>query len=218
MNESILNSINILIVEWFGKNRRNFPWRDEGINPYGILISEILLRKTNSKMVAEFFPRFIQKYSNFIEINKTEKKVLENDLKPLGLYTERARTLKLIAKEIVIRQNNQLPREFDKLIKIYGIGKYIANAFLCFGLNSNVILVDTNINRIFSRVLNINYPKKISDKHPLWQDLKENINFLNNRLFFMALLDLGSLICKKRNYLCEKCPLQNICRFKKRIS
>jgi len=213
MNKSILISINILLIEWFGKNGRNLPWRESGINLYSILISEIFLRKTNAKMVAEFFPRFIKKYPSFIKINNIEKKALENDLKPLGLYIERAKTLKLIAEEIVIHQNNKIPNEYDKLVKLYGIGKYIANAFLCFGLNHNVILIDTNINRIFSRVLNKSYPKRISDKHPLWMDLKKNITFINNRLFFMALLDLGSLLCKNRNYLCEKCPLLNICRF-----
>ena len=111
------------------------------------------------------------------------------------------------------KYNGQIPSQYGELIELYGIGKYIANAVLCFGYNKNVVLVDTNVNRIFSRLLNKDYKTKISDNHPLWHELEEFVLNKNKKAIFTALIDFGALICKKKKYNCSICPISEFCKY-----
>ncbi len=217
MNSSLFNVFYHYLLKWFEKNKRIFPWRKADISLYEILIVEILLRKTKAEMVSEFYPKFIKKYPDIGAINKTYQEVLENDLIPLGLYITRARLLKDIAREIINSYGGKIPKKYDELIKLKGIGKYIANAFLCFGLNQDVVLVDTNVKRVFSRLYNKEYPTKVNDKHPLWEELVELIPRGENKKFFTAILDFGALVCKKKKYICKDCPLISLCKYNKKI-
>lgn len=217
MNRKILNKINSSLINWYTSNRRYFPWRNNGVSLYEILLSEILLRKTSANMVMKFYLNFIKRYPNLNKIRESSLNDLEKDLTPLGLNNLRALTLKKIADEIHITYNDEIPDQYNNLIKLYGIGRYIANAILCFGLNRDVILVDTNINRIFSRLFNKKYPYRIDNNHPLHADLNLYANFKEKKLFFMALIDFGALVCKKRNLTCKKCPLLNICKYENKV-
>ena len=213
MNSKLINEIHSLLLSWFQDNKRDFPWRKEGVSLFEVLISEILLRKTKAEMVSDFFPKFIKKYPNFRTIYTTPTKYFENDLKPLGLNKTRAKIIKNLAYKISENYDNKIPGEFEQLIEFDGIGKYIAKAFLCFGMHKNEVLLDVNINRIFSRILNMKYPKKITNNHPLWKELEENISISNHISFFMALIDFGALVCKSKNFHCFRCPLIRLCNF-----
>ncbi|MFW9875133.1 MAG: hypothetical protein ACFFG0_18665 [Candidatus Thorarchaeota archaeon] len=213
MDNQNIKEFNQKLLEWYKINKRKFPWRKGGKSIYEILIAEILLRKTTAGMVSEFFPNFINKYPNLKSIQEIPIEILERDLMPLGLYKTRAEIFKKIANEIIIKNNGIIPDEYEALISLYGIGKYIANAVLCFGYNKRAILVDTNIKRIFSRFLNKDYPIKINDNHPLWNELDNLITEGTDKIFFMALIDFGALVCKKRNYNCSKCPIFELCNY-----
>lgn len=216
MNSVLFETISNILLNWHKRNKRSFPWRKNDATLYEILIAEVLLRKTTAEMVAEFFPKFIKKYPNIHSIKKISKDVLKEDLKPLGLYETRAEILKKLANDLETKYNGQIPSQYGELIELYGIGKYIANAVLCFGYNKNVMLVDTNVNRIFSRLSNKEYPKKISDNHPLWHELDMFVLNINKKAIFMALIDFGALICKKKNYNCLICPILELCKYDKK--
>ena len=216
MNSFLFEKIIDILLNWYKTNKRSFPWRKKATTLYEILIAEILLRKTTAEMVAMFFPKFIKKYPNIHSIKKISKDVLKEDLRPLGLYETRAEILKKLANELETKYEGQIPSQYDELIELYGIGKYIANAVLCFGYNKNVILVDTNINRIFSRLKNKEYLIKISDNHPLWQELDNLVINKNCKDIFMALLDFGALVCKKKNFNCLICPILELCNYNRK--
>lgn len=213
MNSFLFEKIIEILLNWHKTHKRSFPWRKKDTTLYEIIIAEILLRKTTAEMVAEFFPKFIKKYPNIHSIKKISRDVLKEDLKPLGLYETRAEILKKLANDLEIKYNGQIPSQYGELIELYGIGKYIANAFLCFGYNKNVVLVDTNVNRIFSRLLNKDYKTKISDNHPLWHELEEFVLNEKKKAIFTALIDFGALVCKKKKYNCSICPISELCKY-----
>lgn len=213
MNQNQIVKLNNSLLNWFKQNGREFPWRKDNASIYEILIAEILLRKTKADMVAEFFPFFIKKYTTFEIIQSTSFNELQEVLKPLGLYSLRAKILKKIAEQILFNKNNEIPNNYNSLRELYGIGKYIANAVLCFGFNKNVNLVDTNINRIFSRLLNKNFPKRVNESHPLWEKIEKFIVIKDYKSFFYALIDLGAIICKKGKVYCDLCPIINLCNY-----
>ena len=60
-----------------------------------------------------------------------------------------------------------IPENERALLCLYDIGRYLANAVTCFGLDKDVVLLYTNINRIISRVFNVPSLKKVTDNEPL---------------------------------------------------
>jgi len=208
-----IEEIGLKLLKWYKENKRDFPWREDNANIYEILVAEILLRKTTAKMVADFFPNFLKKYPNINKIKNVSKSKLEEDLKPLGLYKTRAEIFKSLAEELVEKFEGKIPDQYEDLISLNGIGKYIANAVLCFGFKKEAILVDTNINRVFSRILNKKYPIKILDNHPLWQEIEVFIAIQNYISFFYAMIDFGSIICKKKIPRCSICPIIAYCKY-----
>src|SRR2546421_4282472 len=49
-------------VNWYKTQGRHFPWRQEGVSPFSLLITEMLLRQTQAVAVAKIWKQFIQRY------------------------------------------------------------------------------------------------------------------------------------------------------------
>ena len=87
------------LLYWFKSNRREFPWREEGLSNYEIIISEILLQRTKAETVAKYYHVFLGKYPDWQSLINATIKDLEKILKPLGLNKHRAKRLNKIIKE-----------------------------------------------------------------------------------------------------------------------
>ena len=201
-----------LLLKWYDKNKRSFPWRSNDLTPFQLFIAELLLQKTNAYQVEKIFPDFIKKYPDVKSLQKVSIDVLSEYLRPLGLFNRRARDLKRIAN-ILKKENNTLPRDKKKLIKLPGIGNYIANALICFAFNEPIPIVDTNIGRIMKRLYSFPVKDAPSRDTSLFDKMCNLIPETDFKKFNYALLDLGALICKSRDPLCEKCPLTKICNY-----
>ncbi|MFN8240737.1 MAG: hypothetical protein U0X39_08310 [Bacteroidales bacterium] len=108
-NQKILFSQNHLLI-WFRLNHREFPWRNDSMNSYEYIISETLLQRTKAETIAKFYPNFIQKLPNWTSLNSCKVEELEDLLKPIGLYRQRASRLKKLAEEM-IKLDGILPME-----------------------------------------------------------------------------------------------------------
>ena len=108
-----------------------------------------------------------------------------------------------------------MPNNSEDLLTLPGVGNYTANAILAIAFNKAYIPLDGNIERVLKRYL---YLKKESEikKENLVQ--KKSIFGKSNRSsdYAQALMELGALICKPSNPLCNQCPIQKKCKsFKK---
>ena len=54
----MLENIIVPLTQWYRRNRRSLPWREEK-NPYYIWVSEIMLQQTRVEAVKPYFKRFI---------------------------------------------------------------------------------------------------------------------------------------------------------------
>lgn len=220
MNNKKVKLFQEKIIHWIkskdsGKelNYRNFPWRQTDDN-YKLLITEILLQKTNSEKVAGLYPIFFKKYRSIEDIYSTTITKLIRILNPLGLQNEKADRLKNIAEEISKNFGGIVPRDKDSLLNLKGVGDYIANAMLCFGFDKKYEIVDSNIIRIYHRIFNLRSDKSRprTDKK-VWDFANRMLPEKNFRIFNFALLDFAAKICKARNPLCEDCFFYKYCCF-----
>ena len=198
------------VIEWYQKNKRELPWRKEK-NPYHIWLSEIMLQQTRIEAVKQYYERFLEKLPTIQDLAEVEEEKLLKLWEGLGYYN-RARNLKKAAQLIQEKYNGQMPKHYEELIELPGIGEYTAGAISSIAYDEPVPAVDGNVLRVVSRV--IGSKKDVLDnktKKELTQNLKEIMPEQAGD-FNEGLMELGELVCIPNGEpLCEKCPLQKIC-------
>lgn len=200
------------ILQWFEENSRDFPWRRES-DPYKILVSEILLQKTKAENVVPIYNVFVKKYPNIFVLHSSSFLEIKNDIKLLGLSTQRAKKFQLLGNILVDRYNGEIPCSRDELLKLPGVGMYIGNALACFAFGEELPLLDTNIGRIIERVFSIKVSGEERKKIRVWDAIADFIPSGKAREFNYSLIDFGAFICTAKNPKHDLCPLNRICDY-----
>jgi len=188
------------LSSWFDKRGRKFPWRFEK-DVYKILVTEFLLQRTKSETVERIYHEFFLKYPSIQSLASAKKKELNKIFSRLGLRY-RGDRLKKISLEILRKFKGEIPSDLESLLKLKGVGSYIASAVLNFGYNIPTPVIDKNVLRVLNRHFNI------TSEIEARKFVTELYKYGNHRKLAYALIDVGSLLCKKT--CSDKCPLLNI--------
>ena len=205
------------VLYWYDNNKRILPWRintSKNKKEYYVLVSEFMLQQTQVKTVIPYFLKFVTKIPNLKALSKCKEKKVLKLWEGLGYY-RRAKNLHKTATILVKNYNSKLPKKFEKIIKLPGVGEYTASALSALVHNKACIPIDGNIKRVFSRLFLVDKSntdfykevKKITNKLP-------NIN--RNADLAEALMEFGATVCGPKNPLCKICNLKKYCKsFKK---
>ena len=201
------------ILKWYDLNRRILPWRRNVSlqrRQFYTLISEFMLQQTQVTTVIPYFQKFIKNIPNLQTLAKIPDRKLLKLWEGLGYYS-RARNLKKTAKIILKNFEGKLPNNLEDLISLPGIGSYTASAILAIAFNKPYIPLDGNIERVLKRYLYLKKNKEIQ-KENLIQ--KKSIFGVSSRSsdYAQALMELGALICKPNNPICNQCPISRNCK------
>lgn len=201
-----------LLLAWFLENRRDFPWRKPQMTHYQIIIAEVLLQRTKAETINRFYANFIECFPDWLSIRNSDIDAIEEFLRPIGLYKQRAGRLKRLANEMVIR-NEKFPKNREELEKIPFLGQYIANAVELLIFNRPTPLIDVNMARFLERYF---HKRKMADIRydTFLQKLShEVVNHSKSKDLNWAILDYASLICKASNPLCYSCIFIKKCTY-----
>ncbi len=136
-----------LIYEYYGAHGRSFPWR-ETADPYGIIVSEIMLQQTQTHRVLPKYEAFIGRWPTFEALASASLKEVFGVWRGLG-YNRRARALTEIARIVTEEYGGGLPETEEELEKLPMIGRTTARAVLAFAFDHPVVFIETNIRRVF---------------------------------------------------------------------
>ena len=201
------------ILKWYDLNKRSLPWRKKVSlekKQYYTLISEFMLQQTQVTTVIPFFERFIKNLPSMNSLAKVDDKELIKLWEGLGYYS-RARNLKKTAVSIIKNFEGKLPDNLEDLLTLPGIGSYTANAILAIAFNKPYIPLDGNIERILKRYLYLKKNKEIQRDYLLQRKIVFG-KTLRSSDYAQALMELGALICKPKNPLCNQCPIIKNCK------
>ena len=206
------------ILNWYDNNKRELPWRKPKTlkqSQYFTLVSEIMLQQTQVKTVIPYFERFINEIPTIEKLSKIKKNKLLKLWEGLGYYS-RVLNLKKTANLLIKKFDKKLPNTIEDLKQLPGIGDYTSRAILALEYNKKVIPLDGNIERLLKRNLFLRKEHEINKKN-----LMSKINYFGNsyrqRDYVQALMELGALICKPIDPMCNLCPISNNCKsFKKK--
>lgn len=203
---------NDFFINWYSNKGRYFPWRDKNVSPFHILLTEILLKQTKAEDVALTWNKITDKYSNPHDILKTNIQKIKKDIEGLGLVNTRSEAFKKISNELVEKFSSNVPANYETLINLPYIGKYTANAILCFGFKSRRAIVDNNILRLFSRILGIKITQKDIRRNPwAWEAANKILPPANYVKHNYGLLDFTADTCTFYKPKCKACPLNKFC-------
>ena len=200
------------LLFWYKKNKRNLPWRRKKDlkNPYFVWLSEIMLQQTTVAAAINYYEKFINKWPS---VEKLSEAKLDDVLflwQGLGYYN-RAINLHKCAKIISRDYNGKFPNSTKLLSKLPGIGEYTANAISSIAFNKKTIGIDVNVNRVVSRVFNLN----INDKKGIKTSSLKILPQKKCGDFMQAIMDLGSTVCTKKKINCTVCPILKYCNYTK---
>ena len=201
------------ILNWYDINKRSLPWRKKATTKkreYYTLVSEFMLQQTQVITVIPYFNRFIKNVPDLESLAKFDNRKLIKLWEGLGYYS-RVRNLKKTSKAIIKDFNKKLPDDLLNLKSLPGIGDYTARAILAIVFNKPLIPLDGNIERVLKRYLYLKKGIQIK-KENLIKNKKVFGTSNRSSDYAQALMELGALICKPNNPLCDRCPISKSCK------
>jgi A/G-specific adenine glycosylase len=201
------------LLKWYVHGRRTFAWRLSKRTAYDVLIAEVLLRKTAVATVAQEYDGFLALYPHPGKLAEADLDEIRSSIRRLGI-ADRARLLKAIGQHLVQQHGGRVPRSRAALLALPGVGPYAANAVLCFAYGQGFPIVDTNVIRVMARVFSTRSSKARPHTDPdLWAAAAELVPSRRPVAYNRAILDFAAVVCRPRDPLCPRCPMNDICDF-----
>ena len=205
------NTLHDKLQEWFKKNQRKLPWRNQS-NWYKTYLSEILLQQTQVEQGLPYYHKFINQYPDIWSLSQAEEDEILRLWSGLGYYA-RARNMLKTAKIIVTTYDGNFPDNWQEALRLPGIGPYSAAAILSISFNKPFAVVDGNVQRVLSRLFTFRDDLRLSaTQKKITETADTLLNKQNPGTHNEALMELGALVCLPKNPVCEQCPLKLLCK------
>ena len=179
-------------------------------NNFQLLIAVVLSAQTTDERVNMVTPELFGKYRNAEELSKADLKVVEQIIKPIGLYHSKAVNIIKLSDVLVNKYKGKVPKERKELEALPGVGRKTANVILSNCFNVPAFAVDTHVSRVSKRL-------GIADKDDDVNTIEEKLmsyfpedmwGKLHHQFIFF-----GRYKCKAVKPDCTDCPLSKICNY-----
>ena len=198
-----------LLLHWYDKNKRDLPWRKTK-NPYHIWVSEIMLQQTTVNAVIPYYERWIKTYPTVFDLAKAPLQKVLKSWQGLGYYN-RAKNLHKASGIVASDYQGQLPDNPDLIRRLPGFGPYTTGSVLSIAYDKPVVIIDANVRRLVMRLLAIKAFADTKQDNLIEEFLLKVLPSKRAGDFNQALMEVGALVCRSREPLCNVCPLKKFC-------
>ena len=178
--------------------------------PFQIVVAVMLSAQCTDERVNKTTPALFERCKTIQDFADIDIKELEDIIHPCGFYKNKAKNIKLCAKQVLDNFDGVVPQNMEDLLTLAGVGRKSANVILleAFGI-ANGIAVDTHAKRVSNRV-GLSHEK---DPEKIEQDLlkifpKKYLKDINH-LFVWH----GRKTCDSRKPNCEQCTVKEYCEY-----
>ena len=197
---------------WYRPRRGAYPWRRGGIDPYAVLVSEVMLQQTQAARVAAAFDGFLRRFPNVSTLAAAAPADVLRAWSGLG-YHRRAVALHEAARTIVRVHGGVVPGDPGALQHLPGVGPYTASAVAAMAFGRPVVAMDVNVRRVASRVV-LGREPEVRDGPRIAAAGRVLLDRRDPATWNQAMMDLGREVCRPVPR-CEACPLEPWCRFRR---
>ena len=178
-------------------------------NKFTLLISVVLSAQCTDVNVNNVTKKIYLKYNKPEHFVKLGRKKIEKLIKSIGLFRNKAKSVYLLSMQLIEKHNGKVPKNFDKLIALPGVGRKTASVVLNEGFGLPAIAVDTHVFRVSNRT-GLAYGKNPDE---VQQNLYKVVpNKYLKKAGHIILLH-GRHTCKARVPLCKKCVIIKYCKY-----
>ncbi|MDP3306347.1 MAG: endonuclease III [Erysipelotrichaceae bacterium] len=179
-------------------------------NVYELIVSVILSAQATDVSVNKVTPALFKRYPDVTSLAKGDIREIENCIKNIGLYHNKARMIKEMAQICVARFQGEIPSKRKDLQLLPGVGRKTANVVLSVWYEVPAIAVDTHVERISKRF----YLAKPEDSViKVEEKLRRKIERTRWNRAHHLFIFFGRYFCKAKNPQCDMCPFKEQCRY-----
>jgi len=179
-------------------------------NKFTLLVSVVLSAQCTDVNVNNVTKSIYPKYNKPEHFVKLGRKKIEKLIKSIGLFRNKSKSVYLLSKQLIEKHNGKVPKNFDDLHALHGVGRKTANVVLNEGFGLPTIAVDTHIFRVSNRT------KLAEGKNPdqVEQALYKVVPNKYLKEAHHLLLLHGRYTCKARTPSCMNCVIIKYCNYK----
>jgi len=215
MDERAARDTGRRLLKWYAANARDLPWR-VAPTPYRVWVSEVMLQQTVVGTVVPHFEHWIARFPDARSLARASERAVLSLWEGMGYY-RRALNLLRAARRIVEQHGARIPSSRGELLKLPGIGPYIAGAIRSLAFGADEVALDANVVRVFMRLLALAGTGTEAPARRAVRDwAAEALPRGRSAEYNQALMDFGSLICRPRAPRCGECFLTSHCEAFKR--
>ncbi len=182
--------------------------------PFQLVVAVMLSAQCTDERVNKTTPALFERCKTINDFANIDISELEKIIHPCGFYKNKAKNIKLCAKQVLENFNGVVPQTMNELLSLAGVGRKSANVILLevFGIAEGVA-VDTHAKRI-SNLVGLS---KESEPEKIEKDLvklfpKKYLKDLNHLLMWH-----GRNTCVARNPHCDNCSVKSFCNYYKNV-
>ena len=178
-------------------------------NKFTLLVSVVLSAQCTDVNVNNVTKNIYPKYNNPEHFVKLGRKKIEKIIKSIGLFRNKAKSVYLLSKQLIEKHNGKVPKNFDDLLALPGVGRKTANVVLNEGFGLPTIAVDTHIFRVSNRtgLAPGNNPDQV--EQALYKVVPKKYLKDSHHLLLLH----GRYTCKSRTPSCKKCVIVRYCKY-----
>jgi endonuclease III len=178
-------------------------------NPFELVIAVALSAQCTDALVNKVTKNLFQKYKTPEDYLTVTLEELQNDIRSIGLYRNKAKNIQKLCRLLLDEYNGEVPRDRDELTKLPGVGRKTANVVVSVAFGVPAIAVDTHVERVSKRLAFCRWKDSVLEvEKTLMKKVPEDEwSVTHHRMIFF-----GRYHCKAQNPQCNVCPLLDLCR------
>ncbi len=200
-----------MILKDYATHARRFFWRVPDPDPYMVLVSETMLQQTQTARVQEKLPVFLKQFPDFSTLAAADNATVIRAWKGMG-YNNRALRLRDCARAVCERFDGRLPDNAEALSSLPGIGPYTTAAILSFAFHEDVIVLDVNVRRLYSRLFQRQSTTLDALPECILRSIADEV-YPRGRSsdWHQACMDIAAQYCTAHAPRCPSCPVAQAC-------
>jgi len=179
-------------------------------NKFTLLVSVVLSAQCTDVNVNNVTKNIYPKYNKPEHFVKLGRKKIEKLIKSIGLFRNKAKSIYLLSKQLIEKHKGKVPKNFDDLYALPGVGRKTASVVLNEGFGMPTIAVDTHVFRVSNRT-GLAYGKNPDeDQQNLYKVIPKKYLKKAGHIILLH----GRYTCKAKKPLCKICVIRKYCKFK----
>lgn len=204
------------VLRWYDEHARDLPWRRADASAWGVMVSEFMLQQTPVARVLGPWRAWLERWPTPAALAAAPAGEAVRAWGRLG-YPRRALRLHRAAEAITEEHDGVVPADLAALLRLPGVGSYTAAAIASFAYGRRHVVLDTNVRRVLARVAGgVAAPPAAATV----AETRLAEGFLPDdetraARWAVASMELGALICTARSPACERCPVEDLCAWRR---